>query len=85
MTVLNPAQTESLRTTIARARAGQASLGEMGTACDLAASAGLPGCAGELRSHIARAAGAERARSVKRDVVLGVATGALTHLLMREV
>jgi hypothetical protein len=82
---LTPAEVAVLRSTLDRARSGGATLGELGQACDLAARSGLPGCSAELRQHLARQAGSEPPRRVARDVVLGVATGALTHYLLRGV
>jgi hypothetical protein len=82
MTMLNPAQAAQLRRTLDAARAGRATVAELGAAHDLAASAGLAGCAGELRGHLL-AKLSPRTASIGRDVVLGLTTGALTHYLLR--
>jgi len=80
-----PAEVEEIRRTMADARAGHASLAKIAAARDLCLRAGLPGCAEELRIHALRKLDADKPapRSAGRDVVLGVATGALTHYLMK--
>lgn len=72
-----------LRETLSRARSGRATLGEVAAAHDLAAAAGLAGTSAELREHLRRRIDPARARSVSRDVLLGVASGALTHYLLK--
>jgi hypothetical protein len=81
---LTRAQADQVKSAVARGRAGRATLPELAAALDLSASGGLPGCAGELRGHLLRKLGtSSRTSSMGRDVVLGLATGALTHYLLR--
>ena len=84
MTKLTPDQTTKLRHTMQVAREGRATLGQLGAAHDLAAGAGLPGCAAELRAHV-RAVAAdhhEPHRTAGRDVAMGVVSGIVTHVLL---
>jgi hypothetical protein len=84
--VLTPAEVVLVRRTIAAARAGRAPLADVAAARDLCLRAELPGCAEELRGHALRALSPGPApRSAGRDVLLGVATGALTHYLMKGI
>jgi hypothetical protein len=79
-----------IRKALDDARSGSATLSQLGTAHDLAASAGLTGCVGELRQHIAHLAspnavsGRPRPRSLDLvgDVVAGVISGYFTHHLI---
>lgn len=84
MNKLTPQQAAQLRSTLDEARAGRATVADLGAAHDLAASAGLAGCSGELRQHLL-AKLAPSSASASRDVVLGIATGALTHYLLRGI
>jgi hypothetical protein len=80
-------QTTKIRTVLLEARAGRSTLTELGAAHDLAASAGLADCAAELREHIRTKIGPGSTkpvgRPVGREVVLGLATGALTHYMLK--
>ena len=81
---LTAAQAGEVKSAVARGRAGRATISELAAALDLAATGGLPGCAGELRGHLLRKLGtAPRASSMGRDVALGMATGILTHYLLQ--
>jgi hypothetical protein len=82
MTKLTPSQASQLRKTMGDARAGRATLAELGIAHDLAASAGLAGCSVELRGHLLAKLSPASTRSVGREVALGVATGVFTHYLL---
>jgi hypothetical protein len=79
---LTPAEVAKLREVLARARLARASLSELGAAHDLAADAGLPGTATELRWHVRRVV-AEPKPSAARDVFAGVVSGIITHHLLR--
>jgi hypothetical protein len=82
MRKLTPAEVARVRETLDRARLARASLSELGAAHDLAADAGLPGIATELRWHVRRVV-AEPAPSPARDVLAGVVSGIITHHLLR--
>lgn len=84
MTKLTSDQSAQLKHTMQVAREGRATLGELGAAHDLAAGAGLPGCAAELRAHV-RAVAAdhhEPHRTAGRDVAVGVVSGIVAHMLL---
>jgi hypothetical protein len=81
---LPPADVSRLRDALTRARRGTASLVDLATAHDLAGRAGLRGCEAELAGHMRRKLD-NGASPVGREVILGVATGALTHYLMRGI
>lgn len=81
---LTRAQADQVKSAVARGRAGRATISELAAALDLAAAGGLPGCAGELRGRLQQKLGtAPRAATIGRDVALGLATGTLTHYLLR--
>jgi len=74
-----------LQTTVAKARGGRASLLDLARSHQLADKANLPGCAAELRAHI-RAVAAdhhEPQSRARRDVLMGVVSGVITHVLLR--
>jgi hypothetical protein len=84
VTRLTKDQAASVRAAIDLARQGRASLGQLGAAHDLAQSAGLTGCAAEIRAHV-RALAADRAEPRRRavgDVLTGVVSGIVTHALL---
>jgi hypothetical protein len=84
MSTLSKDQAAQLRHAIKIAREGRATLAQLGAAHDLAAGAGLPGCAAELRAHV-RALAAdhhEPHRTAGRDVAMGVVSGIVTHVLL---
>lgn len=88
MRSLTKDEVAQVRHILATAREDRATLAQLGMACDLAMEAGLADCAGELREHLRKKIGPERAVSgrpgaVGRDVVLGIVTGALTHHLLK--
>jgi len=70
------------------ARMGRATLGQLGSAHDLATSSGLTGCVGELRQHMIRMANPSKTTDRPRtfnflsDVVAGVIAGYFTHHLI---
>lgn len=87
---LSASETASIRKALDDARAGRSTLGQLGAAHDLAASAGLTGCVGELRQHIMSMAAVPNAPKPGRsrhldlfgDVVAGVISGWLAHRLI---
>lgn len=76
------AQVDQVRAALDAARSGSGSLSQLATAHDLAAGSGLPSCAAELRSHMRRRLTPDS--GIARDVVLGLATGVLTHHLLGQ-
>ena len=79
MRKLSPAEAAQVRDTLSRARLSRASLSELGAAHDLAADAGLPATAGELRWHVRRVVAEPSPHSAIGDVLVGVVSGLLTH------
>lgn len=87
---LTPEEAGIVRKALDDARAGRATLGQLGAAHDLAASAGLTGCVGELRQSIVTMASPATSRTGGRvrhldlfgDVVAGVISGWFTHHLI---
>jgi len=69
--------------TLALAREGRATLVQLATAHDLAIGAVLNGCLGELRAHIYQMVAPPRYHMEGKDILLGVASGFLTHFLLR--
>jgi len=76
---LTPAEVARVRDVLDRARLSRASLSELGAAHDLAADAGLPATAGELRWHVRRVVAEPSPHSAIGDVLVGVVAGLLTH------
>jgi hypothetical protein len=68
---------------LALAREGRATLVQLATAHDLAIGAVLNGCLGELRSHIHRMVSPPPWHVEGKDMALGVASGFVTHFLLR--
>lgn len=85
MNKITQAQASQLSAALATGRAGTASLTQLAQACDLAARIGANQVALELRARLHAATSAPLRKTVTRDVVLGLATGALTHHLLRGV
>jgi hypothetical protein len=84
VTKLTTEQVSAIKTAVGLAREGRASLGQLGAAHDLAQSAGLTGCAAEIRAHV-RALAADRAEPRRRavgDVLTGVVSGIVTHAIL---
>jgi hypothetical protein len=76
-------QIAEIQGTLALAREGRATLVQLATAHDLAIGAVLNGCLGELRAHIFQMVAPPRYHMEGKDIVLGVASGFLTHWLLR--
>jgi hypothetical protein len=81
---LSKADAARFRETLVNARRGTASLVDLAAAHDLAVKANLRGCEAELAGHMRRKLD-NGASPIGREVILGVATGALTHYLMRGI
>lgn len=76
-----------VKDTLAKARAGQSTLADLGAVHDLCQAAGLAGTAAELRSHI-RAVAADKAeahRAAGRDIFTGVVSGIVTTMIMGRI
>lgn len=81
---LTPTQISEIQKALAEARAGRATLSQLARAHDLAEDACLNGTLGELREHIRRMTPRPVFRMGGRDILLGVISGVLTHLLLKE-
>lgn len=71
-------------TALAHARAGQATLPELASACELAARGGPSRELGELREHLRRMVPAPVWRGEAKSIVIGIVSGVLTHYLLRS-
>ena len=79
-----PNEISQIKTTLARARGGRATLTELAAAHELCERFHLPGCAAELRAHV-RAVAAdhhEPHRTAGKDIFTGVVSGIVTHVLL---
>ncbi len=81
---LSKTDASRLHEIVVQARRGTASLVDLSVAHDLAGRAGLRGCEAELAGHMRKKLD-NGASPIGREVILGVATGALTHYLMRGI
>jgi two-component sensor histidine kinase len=84
VTSLTPQQASQVKRAIDLAREGRATLSQMASAHELCEGAGLEGCAGELRGHMREKLDPSHHKT-GRDLLLGVASGALTHYMLRGV
>jgi hypothetical protein len=82
MKTLAPAEAAQIKSTLALARQGRATLVQLAAAHDLASGAGLNGTIGELRAHIRHMVAPLPLHDATKDVVLGVISGILTHHLL---
>ena len=83
MTTMSKEQASQVALAVREARAGRATLGQLGAAHDLCASAGLPGCLEELRGHMRRMLDVPGSKtSIGRELALHVVSGAATHYLL---
>ena len=86
---LTPAEVAKVRDTLDLARAGRATLVQLAVAHDLANGASLNGCLEELRSHIHRMVTPDpphaRPVTLGKDLVLGVVSGIVTHLILLNI
>jgi hypothetical protein len=81
---LTPTEIADIQSVLAQARAGRATLSQLAHAHDLAEDACLNGTLGELREHIRKMTPRPVFRMGGRDILLGVISGVLTHLLLKE-
>jgi hypothetical protein len=72
---------DAIRRALERGRSGSATLSELATAYDLSCLPELAGCNNELRLLMLDKLRPD-STSVRRDVAVGVVSGALTHLLL---
>ena len=85
MKTLTAAQIAQVQKTLTEARAGRATLTQLAVAHDLATGADLNGCLGELRAHMRSMVPAPPMRAEAKGVLLGIVSGVLTHMLLRDV
>jgi len=81
---LTPAELAEIQKILVEARAGRATLPQLALAHELATGANLNGTLGELREHIRRATPRPPLRDEARAILLGIASGVFTHLLLRN-
>lgn len=79
-----PSTHPQVTATLAHARSGRATLGELAAAHDLAAQAGPSRELGELREHLRRMVPAPVARTEAKSIVIGIVSGFLTHYLLQS-
>lgn len=84
MKPLTPAEVAQIQDTLAHARAGKATLAQLAVAHDLAEGAALNGALGELRAHIRAMVPAPPMRAEAKGLLVGVASGILTHFLLNS-
>lgn len=82
MKTLTPTQITSIQETLAHARVGRATLAQLAAAHDLAEDAGINGTIGELRFHIRHMVKPPPMQAEAKGLLLGVASGILTHYLL---
>ena len=82
MKTLAPAEAAQIKSTLALARQGKATLVQLATAHELASEAGLRGAMEELRAHMHRMVAPLPLHDATKDVVLGIISGILTHHLL---
>ncbi len=76
-------EASEIRRILDLARDGRASLKELGTAHDLAESAGLTATAGELRGYVRHKVSPRVTADIGHHLVLGIASGMITHHLLK--
>jgi hypothetical protein len=82
---LNQKKAAEIRQILDLARDGSATLSQLGLAHDMAADLGLVATAGELRGYIRHKITPPASATTGRDLMLGVASGMLTHHLLRGI
>ena len=82
MRSLTPAQITAIKETLTHARIGRATLTQLAAAHDLAEDAGINGTIGELRFHIRHMVKPPPMQAEAKGLLLGVASGILTHYLL---
>lgn len=76
------ADVAAIQKALADARAGRATLGELGHAHDLASAAGAHHTLEEIRGHMRVMNPPPRLRAEVKSVGLGIVSGLLTHLVL---
>jgi hypothetical protein len=84
VTKLTREQIIQVKQAVDLAREGRSTLSQMASAHELCEGAGLEGCAAELRGHMREKLDPGH-HGAGRDLLLGVASGALTHYVLRGV
>jgi hypothetical protein len=81
---ITPAVVTKIRDTLDLARSGRATLTQLAVAHDLASNASLNGCLGEIRSHIRGMVSPAPLHGTTKDIALGVVSGIVTHVILRN-
>jgi len=81
---LSKSEASEIQKTLDLARLGKATLVQLATAHDLAASGTLNGCLGELRGHIHRMVSPPPLQGVGKNFTIGIASGFATHFLLHR-
>ena len=79
---LTPAEVAQVKSTLALARQGRATLVQLATAHELASGSGLNGTLGELRAHMRQMITPPPLHDSSKHIVLGVISGILTHYVL---
>jgi hypothetical protein len=82
---LNQKKAAEIRQILDLARNGSATLAQLGLAHDQAIELGFAATAGELRGYIRHKITPPTFATTGRDLMLGVASGMLTHHLLRGI
>ena len=79
---LTPTEVAQVKSTLALARQGRATLVQLATAHELASGSGLNGTLGELRAHMRQMISPPPLHDATKNIALGVISGILTHHLL---
>jgi hypothetical protein len=79
MKTLSPVEAAQVKSTLALARSGRATLVQLALAHELASGSGLNGTLGELREHMRRMISPPPLHESSKHIVLGVISGIITH------
>lgn len=81
---LSKSEASEIQKTLDLARSGKATLAQLAVAHDLAVSGTLNNCLGEIRAHIRRQVSSPPWHMEGKEILLGVASGFITHFLLRR-
>jgi hypothetical protein len=81
---LSKSEASEIQKTLDLARSGKATLAQLAVAHDLAVNGTLNSCIGEIRAHIRRTVTPPPWHMEGKEILLGVASGFLTHFLLRK-